>query len=80
MSGISNRFVSFANFYNQLKFPVVVESSFVKWVPGLYFVAKANCISLNLVTTDDFGQENLTKVFFDKKIIKKLKVTLELYF
>jgi hypothetical protein len=30
MPGISNRIVSFANFYNQLKIQVVVVSPFVK--------------------------------------------------
>jgi hypothetical protein len=37
MLGISNRIVSFTNFYNQLKILVVAVSPFVKRAPVIYF-------------------------------------------
>jgi hypothetical protein len=39
MPGISKRIISFAKFYNQLKFLVIVVRSFVKWAP---YVATSN--------------------------------------
>jgi hypothetical protein len=44
MPGISNRIVSFAKSYNQMKFLVIFVISSVKWFPGLWIIQSETCV------------------------------------
>jgi hypothetical protein len=58
MQGSWKRIVSFANFYNQLKIPVLVISSFVKWAPEAYGL-------VSILTTKFLFQSDATILTFD---------------